>query len=856
MELLTIVSISLGIIVVSIILAQRSLKKRKETPEEFLIPKDTVDTFLKIKVPKETDPKRFELQSAPIAAEQMFASLHGLLKFTPNIQEHISFELSADKTGVTFYCSLPSHLREYVESQIYAQYPEAQISQIENYIKRAEAGDYFRAVYLKPVKEDFFPIKTFRDFEVDPLSPLTSALEEISQRSRAFIQFSIRPVPDTWQESGYAYVEAVRSGVSLDTGWGLKDITKSFFSELGEIVSSIPKRITYSGETESSYKGLKTPEQKRVDISAGQKLELEAIENKLSKMGFESCIKIAVIGTSESEVDNKIKSLTATFKQFSTANLNSFELSSTLDFSELVDRSFKDEESFILNTEELASLFHLPSSALETPSIAWSLARRGEPPLNLPTEDCTYIGKTTFRERQVKFGIRCSGTDSDRDRHMYLVGKTGTGKSTIFRNMIIQDMIDGNGVGVIDPHGELIDHVLDSVPSSRLDDVVIFDPSDWQNPVGINMLECSDITQKNLMASGLLGAFEKHFGYSWGPRLEYLLNYAILTLLEVPGTTMLGIVRLLMDDNYRKYILHDVNDVVIKDFWEKEFKGMKGSSNLMAEALSPIQNKVGRFLSSSTIRNILGQRTSSINLKDVMDNKKIFLVNLAKGKIGEDNANLLGSLLVSRLFFYVMQRVNLPEAERVPFYLFVDEFQNFAAGSFTNILSEARKYRLSLHLTHQYTAQLSEEMQDAIFGNVGTLLAMTLGAQDATILAPEFAPVFDENDLITLEKHHFYIKLVVDKMTGAPFSGVSLTPPAPEEYTGNKDKALELSRKKYGRSAQNVDDKIRKWVECPFDLGMAIARGYRHKTAKVESGFEVVKEESKEKLNGEAVLRK
>ncbi|MFH2109619.1 MAG: type IV secretion system DNA-binding domain-containing protein [Patescibacteria group bacterium] len=857
MDIFNLVVLAIGVLAVSIYLAYRELTshKKKSFQNADLALVVSPDTVLVIKVPKVIEGEHFELLAAPVAAEQMFSALHGLLKFTPGIQEHITFEIAADSEGVVFYCTLPHQLQSYVESQIYAQYPNAQITVTADYIKTDDKFPCFASIYLKHVKENYFPIRTFRDFEVDPLSALTSSIEEVSQKSKAFVQVLVRPIADGWQSTGYQYVEMVKMGTQ-SAGWGLKDIFKSFGEEIMAVLGNIPKRVFYTGEAYIPQRQLPArPEPERAAVlSEGQKGELESIELKLSKMGFETIIRIAVASPDEATANTHLKSLTASFKQYGTSNLNSFTASGISSFDDLSSRKFSTSDSFILSTDELASIFHLPSASVETPSISWSLAKRGEPPINLPTENCTYIGRTTFRDRQVKFGIKNDDVKSeDRCRHTYLVGKTGTGKSTIFENMIIQDMKNGNGVGVMDPHGELVEHILRNVPDNRINDVIVLDPSDAQYPVGLNLLECSNPAQKNLMASGLLSVFKKHFGQiSWGPRLEYLLNNAILTLLEVPGTTMLGLTRVLADDNYRKYITHRINDPVIIDFWEKEFKAMKGNQSLSSEALSPIQNKVGRFLSSSTIRNLLGQRTSTIDLTDIMDNKKILLVNLAKGRIGEDNSNLLGSLLVARLFFTVMQRVDVPWENRTPFYLYVDEFQNFASESFAGILSEARKYRLALHLTHQYTAQIPEEMQMAIFGNVGSIIALTLGAQDAKILEPEFAPVFTENDLINLEAHHFYIKLIIDGMTSAPFSGVSIPPPTKEEWTNNTEKILNLSRQKYSRPLADVEDRIRKWVERPFDLGMAIAEEQRGKT---ETKIEQDTESIDNKIEGEYKIR-
>ncbi|MBU1016824.1 MAG: DUF87 domain-containing protein [Patescibacteria group bacterium] len=786
---------------------------------------------LHIRVPKMQFEKHTELQAAPLAAEQFFSSLHGLLREDIGEQEHAAFEISATKNGIGFYCTVPKHLRGFVESQLYAQYPDAQITESTDFVK-SEVPKFSRGGHFMLAKDLMFPIKTFRDFEVDPLAAITSALSNVNDNEEIWLQFLARPIPDGWQEDGYEYIKRITEGAK-EIKLSLREILKDALSEILSIVFvEIPKKIVSNEPPPPpAYKPLSPVSPK---LSGDKELELEAIGNKLSKMGFEVEIKIAAFADDTLRLEDIIRGVTASFRQFSTSSLNSLKGADwTDDSNDTIDdfkkRTLHTNKMILLNTEELASIFHLPSSKVDTPNISWTLASRGEPPLNLPTENCTFFGTTTFRDKKIKFGIR--NDNADRDRHMYLVGKTGTGKSTIFKNMIIQDMQKGFGVGVIDPHGELVDFVLNNVPDDRIEDVVIFDPSDTEYPVGLNMLECSDPSQKNLMASGLLGAFSKQFGYSWGPRLEYLLNNAILTMLDVPGTTMLGITRLFADKNYQSYIVHKVKDPIIKEYWNKEFKDMKGNQSLITESLSPIQNKVGRFLSSSTIRNILGQRNSTVNLQDIMNNKKIFLVNLSKGKIGEDNAYLLGSLLVSRLFFEVVQRVNLPEEERQPFYLYIDEFQNFASDSFADILSEARKYRLVLHLTHQYTAQLSEPIQNAIFGNVGTTVALTLGAQDAAVLAPEFAPIFEENDLITLEKYHFYVKLMIDAMTSPPFSGASLPPPSKEEYTNNKEKVVEASRRKFGAASADVEAKIKAWIERPFDLGMAIAEEHREKKA-------------------------
>lgn len=798
------------------------------------------NVILEIKVPKEVDEKHIDLQTAPVSSEHMFASLHGLLKVTPDEQEHMSFEIVSSPDGIKFYAAVPESIRSFVESQIYAQYPHAVIAEVDDYTHKLEKTAQVVVVgEIGLSKPDFFPIKTFKDFEVDPISAVTSALSEIKGKEQLWFQILTRPIPDVWQSEGSDYVKQLREG-TLNKGG---NILESFLKEISELFFLTIKRINTPAYLDPAYLAKTSPTPLAPRLTPGQELEVKAIENKLTKMGFESIIRVVAIAGTREAAELRLRSIVASLKQFSTSNLNSFVLmggyKENAEAFDTYRRRVFPAGTYVLNIEELASIFHLPSATVETPAIAWANAKRGEPPLNLPQEDCTIFGVTTYRNKQIKFGIK----DEDRRRHMYVIGKTGSGKSQLFRNMIIQDMRNGKGVGVLDPHGTLIDELLEMIPENRLDDVVYFDPSDADRPVALNMLEVVDENQKNLMASGIVGAIKHHFGsMSWGPRLEYLLNICILTLLEVEGTTLLGVTRLLTDQNYQKFITHQIKDPVLKEFWEKEFKEMKGNPRLITEAVAPIQNKIGRFLSSSTIRNILGRPKSTVRIDEIMNSNKIFLINLSKGKIGEDNANLLGSLLVSRIQFMALQRANIPENQRKDFFLFVDEFQNFASGSFESILSEARKYRLSLHLAHQYTSQVPEEILNAVFGNVGTMISFAIGAPDAETLAREYAPVFNENDLISLERQHMYLKLLIDGQTSKPFSALSL--PRLGGETGNGQKAIAASREKYGQDRAYVEEKIKLWVERKFDLGMAIAEEVRAKKT-----FDQVQGSSEEPFN-------
>lgn len=417
--------------------------------------------------------------------------------------------------------------------------------------------------------------------------------------------------------------------------------------------------------------------------------------------------------------------------------------------------------------------------------------------------EITVFAETNFRNQKVKFGVK---TD-DRRRHVYLIGKTGVGKSNCIENMVISDILRGRGVALVDPHGESVEKVVKYIPSNRINDVVYFNPSDTEHPIAFNILEEVNPQYKNLIASGLVGVFKKIWADSWGPRLEYILMNTILALLENPGSTLLGITRLLVDKNYRKKIVSNLTDPIVKAFWVDEYANY--NERFRTEAISPIQNKVGQFLSSSIIRNIVGQPKSTIDMRTIMDNKKILLMNLAKGRIGEENSALLGAMMITKLQLAAMSRVDVEEEKREDFYLYVDEFQNFSTESFANILSEARKYRLNLTIAHQYIEQLGDIVKAAVFGNVGTIICFRVGAEDAEFLEKEFEPYFDQTDLVNLPKYNVYLKLMIDGVASAPFSATMLPPIKGE--TGNLEKIITSSRERYASPVEVVEEKIIRW---------------------------------------------
>ncbi len=419
--------------------------------------------------------------------------------------------------------------------------------------------------------------------------------------------------------------------------------------------------------------------------------------------------------------------------------------------------------------------------------------------------DIVYFGKTTFRDEKKRFGIKLD----DRRRHFYTIGKTGMGKSAMLENMAIQDIKEGRGVAYIDPHGESAEHLLKFVPSHRINDVVYFNPADIGHPIAFNVMEKVGEEKRHLVASGLLGVFKKIWPDVWSARMEYILSNTLLALLEYPGSTLLGINRMMGDRDYRKDVVRKIEDPVIKSFWTKEFA--RYSQQYAVEATAAIQNKIGQFISAPLIRNIVGQVKTSIDMREVMDEGKILIINLAKGLVGEDVSLLLGGLLITKLQLAAMSRVDIREDERRDFFMYVDEFQHFATRSFTSILSEARKYRLSLIIAHQYIEQMEEEVRDAVFGNVGTIVSFRVGAEDAEFLEKEFKPEFYADDFVNLPKYNIYTKLMIDGVATRPFSAETL-PPFPEPESSHEEKIIKVSRERYGTPKEEVEEKIEKWL--------------------------------------------
>ena len=752
--------------------------------------------IMQILVPRENE-------KASLAAEQMFASIHGILGSNKRGEDVVSFEIiSTEKEGIRFFVVAPQHLSRFIEGQIYAQYPNADIEYVKDYTSSSDNEEgkeiYVTSGEIEMEKDSIFPIKTFRNFDVDPLAAITGAMSELNNHEKVWLQIIVRPISNIWQEKSKEYITAIKEGKSLG------GVT---FSEL---VSKLARGV---GDALNTDPNAKPAAKEIVKLLPGQEEELSEIETKMLKVGFE--FKVRVVTKSESKLRSEqlLRDVVASFKQFTTAHLNNltYDASSTETGLEMYENFLRRDignEGDILNIEELASLYHLPNISVETPNIAWSRSRKLEPPMNLPRggeDGVTVLGQTDYRDLKVQFGIK----RRDRVRHLYLLGKTGTGKSTVFKNMFISDVLAGDGACFVDPHGDTVEELLSYIPPNRVQDVVYFNPTDTEHPVGFNLLELKDKSQRDLIADGVVEVFKKQFGDSWGPRLQYILTNTVATVMEAQGTTLLAVPRMLTDKNYRKFILKQVSDPILYKFWEEEFAQMSENNRLLSEAVSPIQNKVGRFISSAVTRNIVGQVKSTIDLREIMDNKKILLVNLAQGRLGEETASLLGGMIITRLQATAMERVDIPEDERTDFYLYVDEFQNFATESFAKILSEARKYKLNLTMTNQYIDQLPLTVRQAIFGNVGTLASFVVSQADAGILEKEFAPVVSSDDLVSLDAYAMYIKLCIDGMTSIPFSAKSL--PIRFEKHDLRDEIVLKSREKYGMPKNEIEEKIVKW---------------------------------------------
>jgi hypothetical protein len=755
--------------------------------------------LLVLEIPKAND-------KSELAAEQLFASLHGILRdrdelrHNAGIQEHLSFEIASVNGQIRFYVWVPKSLQSFVEGQIYSQYPSVQIHAAdEDYVAHERRHSVVYTSELTLSGSEFLPIKTFQSFEVDPLAGITGTLAKLeSTGEELWVQILVRPIADDWHKSSDKWVKSVKTGnpFAFLSGEGLN------FKWVGGLIAALSK------PPEQGIGGGSGPK----ELSERDKTRISEAEKKATKLGYQVKIRMAYLGESTTNAKLRMQAIVGTFKQFNSTNLNGFHMTTTSfrkeDLAKYKARLFADR-GFILNIEELASVFHLPHTNVETPNIVWASSKTAEPPAKLPIitgndaidENISAFGLTNFRGINHQFGM----LRYDRSRHVYIIGQTGAGKSGTLELFALSDIFHGQGYAIIDPHGDFAVDNMRFIPGSRMEEVVYFNPADTAYPLGFNPLEVTDPAHKTNISSEVIGVLKRMFGESWGPRLEYILRYTILALLDRPTTTMLDITRMLTDKKFRKETLGYCTDTVVLQFWNIEFASW--TDKFQAEAIAPVLNKVGAFTANPVIRNIIGQPKSTFNIREIMDEGRILIVNLSKGLIGEDNASILGSFLVTKIQLAAMSRSDIPDIkDRRPFYLYVDEFQNFATDSFATILSEARKYGLNLTVANQYISQMNETVRDAVFGNVGTMISFRVSADDAPILAKQFEPQFEPNDLLQMHNRHFIINMVISGEKAPAFSATTLTLPPPQ--IDNTGRIIENTRRLYSRNRADIEQEI------------------------------------------------
>ena len=787
---------------------------------------DVESDLLILEIPKTNDKQE-------LAAEQLFASLHGILrdrselKANGGVQEHLSFEIASVNGQIRFYAWVPKPLRSFVESQIYSQYPTVQIRDAEeDYVAHERQHSVVHTAEIVLTDNEVLPIKTFQSFEVDPLAGITGTLAKLeSSGEELWVQILVKPIADDWHKSSEKWIKGVKGGSSSTTTGGL--------AWLGGVFEALWKPPE-QGATSTVTK----------ELSDRDKTRIAEAEKKANKLGYEVRIRLVYLGESQTSARQRMQAIVGTFKQYNSTNLNGFKVTGASFKKEDLARyrqRFFGRSGFILNIEELASVFHLPHTNVETPNIVWASSKTAEPPAKLPIisgnpaidENISAFGLTNFRGINHQFGM----LRSDRSRHVYIIGQTGAGKSGTLELFALSDIFHGHGYAIIDPHGDFAVNNLRFIPGSRLKDVVYFNPADTAYPLGFNPLEVTNPSQKSNISSEVIGVLKRMFGESWGPRLEYILRYTILALLDRPETTMLDITRMLTDKKFRTETLSYCTDTVVLNFWKIEFASW--NDKFQSEAIAPVLNKVGAFTANPVIRNIIGQPKSTFNIRQMMDEGKILIVNLSKGLIGEDNAAILGAFLVTKIQLAAMSRSDIPDiADRRPFYLYVDEFQNFATDSFATILSEARKYGLNLTVANQYISQMTDTVRDAVFGNVGTMISFRVSADDAPILSKQFEPQFEAQDLLQMHNRHFIINMVINGEKAPAFSATTLTLPPPQ--SDGTALIIENTRRVYSRSRSDVEREIAEAIQVPESLRQQPQTAAQAKNWPVDAGAKAV----------------
>lgn len=764
-------------------------------------------TITKEAAEKEEDKKK-ELKQKIAVVETFYTTLAAtrskdhIRDFFFGREDEISLEVVAHDGLVKFYIVMPTRQKQFVEQQLLAQYPSANVEVVEDYNIFTAKGEVFGAA-MTLGKYRFLPLRTYQKMDSDPLDSLTNVMSKLADRDGMAYQILLRPARHGWGWRLRKIAHEMQRGKKLKQllrKWGSTGVRRVWWSVW--LLFSNPEK---KKDKDEGGMGMNR-------ITPGEEEMVKALEAKAGKAGFEANIRIIASGENSERVEQAMESLMHSFSQYdsleSSAHLKKVSVGPRV-VRQFIYRTFDKRARLLLDTEELASMFHLPLPTTETPNIQWMTAKKAAAPVNVPREGLV-LGYNEYRGVKTEIHIK----REDRRRHMYIIGRSGVGKSVLQENCIIQDIINGEGVAVIDPHGDLVEAVLPYIPKNRIEDVVLFNPSDVERPMGLNMLEFHTEEQKDFAVQEMVAIFYKLFGQEMiGPMFEHYMRNAMLALMEDkedPGT-IVEIPRMFTDKEFRRKKLAKVQNVVVKNFWEQEYEqSQRGQQS--ADMLSYVISKIGRFLTNDMMRNIVGQPKSGFDFRDIMDKQKILLVNLSKGNTGEVNSSLLGLILVSKLQMAALSRANVAQSQRKDFYLYIDEFQNFITDSIATILSEARKYLLNLIIAHQYVGQLVQnndtKIRDAVFGNAGTLAAFRVGVEDAEMLAKEFAPVFNEYDVINIEKYTAYVKLLIDNTASRAFNMKTYPP-----KKGGDARAAELikqySRLKYGRDRRIVEAEIR-----------------------------------------------
>lgn len=745
------------------------------------------------------------------AMEQLLASLSKIKisqSFFTNLfydTPCVSFEIAnpSNSEEIFFYVAIPKKFRDTIEKQIHSYFPNAAIEKISDYTIFSP-GSYTSSSVLELKNKFALPIKTYNGMSVDPLNEISNSLSKFkTEQEGAAIQLVIAPAKKGWQTLGKTIAHKMQQGKRL------KDVhTDSMLlkmgNDIGKGAGDFVNTMISSGKTNSGQ----FDQKEVVQLTPEEQELIKLIEGKSSKAGFMVNIRLLSSADSQERADEILSQIENSFSQFENYGINFFKVkrrkrSKSVSF-DYIFRNFDEESSMILNTEEISSIFHFPISTTETPKIKWLKAGAAPPPINIPAEGIL-LGYNDYRGE--KTDIRLS--DSDRRRHLYAIGQTGVGKSNFLQEMAKQDVRNGKGMCFIDPHGDAIEDILTAVPKERADDVIIFNPADSERPLGLNMLEYKRPEEKSFVINEMISIFDKLYDLkqTGGPMFEQYARNAMLLIMEHPesGSTLMEIPKVLADEEFRKMKLSHCQNPVVRDFWLKEAEKAGGEAAL-ANMVPYITSKLTTFISNDLMRPIIAQQESALDFRKIMDEGKILLINLSKGRIGEINSHLLGMVMIGKILMSALSRVDIPEGERKDFYLYIDEFQNVTTDSISQILSEARKYKLNLIIAHQFIGQLSEEISKAVFGNVGSMCAFRVGPEDAEFLEKQFEPIFSASDLINVSNYSGFAKLLINNETTKPFN-IKTYPPK----EGNKEIPAylkEMSRLKYGRDVNIVNREI------------------------------------------------